>query len=387
MNLRDYKTSKARREAIEKLTGKSFVAVGGNILKEDSVLNRNIENMIGAVQIPLGIAGKLKIKGDKAKGEFFIPLATSEGALVASVNRGCKAVSESGGTRVMVENVGVTRGPVFQTEGIYQSRNLKTWAYDHFDDVSRISGQTSSHIKLQNFDAEIVGNLVYFRFVFDTMDAMGMNMVTKASAAIVKYIEEMTGTVCLSVAGNFDIDKKPAWLNSICGRGKKVWAEVVLSEKILKETLKTDAESFYKVWLSKCMIGSALSGSLGFNSHFANIIAAIFLATGQDAAHITEGSLGITTTEIIEKKSLYVSVYLPDLMIGTVGGGTGLPAQKEALSILGIPDPKLKEGEQVLKFAEIIAGAVLAGEISLLASLSEGSLAKAHERLGRGKRI
>jgi hydroxymethylglutaryl-CoA reductase (NADPH) len=158
----------------------------------------------------------------------------------------------------------------------------------------------------------------------------------------------------------------------------------LISEKIVTAVLKTTPDKIHDVCIKKCLIGSILSGSLGFNSHFANIISAIFAATGQDLAHVTEGSLGLTTTKL-EGKNLYINIYMPNLMVGVVGGGTTLPSQKAALSVLGIPDPKLKEGEQVLKFAEIIGGAVLAGELSLLSALSAGQLAEAHERLGRGK--
>ncbi|MCR4263776.1 MAG: hypothetical protein NUV98_03610 [Candidatus Roizmanbacteria bacterium] len=182
----------------------------------------------------------------------------------------------------------------------------------------------------------------------------------------------------MAIAGNFDIDKKPAVLNSISGRGKRVWAEVLFPKNIVSSVLKTTPDKIEKVWKAKCMIGSALSGSIGFNAQYANIVAAIFIATGQDPAHVVEGSNGITTVEIQKNGDLYCSVYLPSLMVGTVGGGTGLATQKEALSIMGVSG-----NGKAQEFAEIIAGTVLAGEISLLASLAEGSLARAHETLAR----
>jgi hydroxymethylglutaryl-CoA reductase (NADPH) len=190
--------------------------------------------------------------------------------------------------------------------------------------------------------------------------------------------------VCVSLSSNYCVDKKPAWINVIEGRGFRVWAEVTLTKGVLQGVLKTTAKNMYDVWVSKCMIGSAVAGSMAFNAQFANIVAAIFLATGQDIAHVVEGSLGITTAEITGE-DLYMSVSLPDLMVGTVGGGTGLPTQKEALAVLGIAGGD--SGNNSKKFAEIIAAAVLAGEISLLASLSEGSLARSHARLARGKTI
>ena len=180
---------------------------------------------------------------------------------------------------------------------------------------------------------------------------------------------------CLSVSGNFCIDKKPAWLNFISGRGRRVWAEVILKKEIVKNVLKTTPEKFFEVWLAKCMIGSAMSGSLGFNAHFTNVVAAFFASTGQDLAHVVEGSMGITTSKVLKNGDLYVSVYLPAVMIGTVGGGTKLKTKQEGLSIIG--------AKTSLELAEVLGGAVLAGEISLLASLAEGTLAKTHEKLGR----
>jgi hydroxymethylglutaryl-CoA reductase (NADPH) len=224
-----------------------------------------------------------------------------------------------------------------------------------------------------------LASYVFTRFYFDTADAMGMNMVTIASEAISRLIEKDTGARLISVAGNFDIDKKPAWINFIDNRGIKVWSEVILTKEVLENTLKTTAEKFFDVWLAKCMIGSAMSGSLGFNAQYANIIAGMFIATGQDPAHIVEGSMGITTAKVLKNNDLLVAVYLPALQVGILGGGTGLGTQKEALEILGVKGSGNSE-----KFAEIIGGAVLAGEISLLSSLSEGTLAKAHQKLGRG---
>lgn len=179
------------------------------------------------------------------------------------------------------------------------------------------------------------------------------------------------------MAGNYDIDKKPAWLNFINGRGKKVWAEAVIPHAVIKDVLKTTPEKIHEVVIKKCLLGSIISGSMGFNAHYANIIAAIFASCGQDLAHVVEGSLGITTTELIGD-NLYMSCYLPDLMVGTVGGGTGLPTQKEALAILGNPT--------AMQFAEIVGGTVLAGELSLLGALSSGQLAEAHSKLGRGRK-
>lgn len=376
MNLRDYNSAKLRREAIEKQLKLDLSNIGKFSLDESIASTRNNENMIGAAQIPLGIAGPLLVNGK----EKYIPLATTEGALVASVNRGCKAITESGGAFAISHKVGMTRGPVFYTGGVKKSNELYHWIKENKKRIAEVAEKTSTHIKFEKAQVRTQGFYVYVRFYFNTKDAMGMNMVTIATQSLGEFIEKETGVKMLAVAGNYDIDKKPSWLNFINNRGTKVWAEVVLPKDVLNKTLKTTAQKFFDVWLAKCMIGSAMSGSLGFNAQYANIISGIFIATGQDPAHIVEGSMGITTAKVIDE-DLLVTVYLPALNIGTVGGGTGLATQAETLNILGV-----KGSGNVQKFAEIIGAVVLAGEISLLSSLSEGTLAKAHEKLGRGKK-
>lgn len=378
MSFKNIKTIGERRKFLEKETGINFehISVFPGSLKIAS--EKNCENMIGAVQIPLGVAGPVRINGSYAGGEFYLPLATHEAALVASVNRGCKAVTLSGGVHVIVENVGITRGPVFQTKNLKDSHEFQKWLEKNFPRLAEIAQSTSSHLSLIKQKISIIGKNVFVRFSFDTSDAMGMNMVTYAADKIASYIRQEIKVECLSLAGNFDLDKKPSFLNIIEGRGKKVWAEAILSSQTVREVLKTTPEKIHKLALTKCYLGSIMSGSLGFNAHFANIIAAIFLATGQDAAHIVEGSLGITATDTSDG-NLYITLYLPDLPIGTIGGGTGLPAQSEALKLLGVFGGR--DGKNSMKLAEIIGGAVLAGELSLLASLAEGSLAQAHRKL------
>ncbi len=381
IKLRELKNARERRESLEKSLKISLKNIGQFSFSEEETKNKNIENLIGAAQIPLGVAGPLQINNLKASSSsFFIPLATTEGALVASVNRGCKAVSESGGVNVFLEKVGTTRGPVFRTRSLKDSFKLKTWLLSHLGDLRDISGQTSAHLKLLKIQPQVLGRNVYVRLYFDTDQAMGMNMATVATQALAGFIAEKTGVRCLAVSGNFCVDKKPAWENFLLGRGRKVWAEVTLKERVLEEVLKTNASTLYQAWLNKSILGSAISGSLGFNAHFGNILAAIFAACGQDLAHVTEGSLGMTTCEI-EGKDLYFSVYLPDLMVGTVGGGTSLGTQKEALAIIFG-----REKAEADDLARIISGAVLAGEISLISCLAEGKLACAHQQLGRGKR-
>lgn len=382
-SLRSFTTVKERRGYIQTAKELRLDAIGVYPTGLEEAKSRNCENMIGATSVPLGIAGPLVIAGEHAKGRYFLPLATTEAALVASVNRGCKAIALSGGANVTTVYTGITRGCLFKTKGIRESFLLKNWLETHMPELSTASAKTSSHLKLLGIRVKIVGKNVYVRFSYDTQDAMGMNMVTMATDAAAQFIKGKTGCSLISIAANFDIDKKPAFLNFILGRGREVWAEAVLEKSVVHEVLKTTPEKMDQVAREKCLLGSAVSGSLGYNAQYANVIAALFIATGQDAAHTVEGSLGITTTEITDSK-LYISVYLPSVILGTVGGGTSLPSQKEALSILGIAGGG--GGKHAAAFAEIVAGAVLAGEISLLASLAADTLASSHCRLARGEK-
>lgn len=383
MDLRGYKDINSRRKGLEKELDVKLPHVGNYSLDAGIASVRNCENMVGVAQLPLGIAGPLRLNNEEfSVRNYYVPLATTEGALVASVNRGCKAISESKGANVYSYKVGTTRGPVFYTGNLKNEIKLYKWVKENEDRIRKVAEKTSEHLKFKKAKVAGLGNYAFIRFSFDTGDAMGMNMATIATLAITELIEKEVGIKSLSVAGNYDVDKKASWLNFINHRGIKAWAEVVLSKEVLKKVLKTNSEKLFDVWLAKCMIGSAMSGSLGFNAHFANVIAAFYIATGQDPAHVVEGSLGITTMKVMPDKSLYASVYLPSLMLGVIGGGTGLSTQKEAINLL-----KLDRKKSVLELAEVVAGSVLAGEISLLSSLAENSLVKAHRKLGRGERI
>ena len=373
-----------RRQKLEKLINKKLLNIGCFCLDPAKIEGRNLENMIGAVQAPLGIAGPLRLHSERTlkKREYFVPLATSEGALVASVSRGCKAIKESGGGQVLVEESGTTRGPVFKVSGLTEGKKLINWLEKNIDRMKKISQQGEKHLQLQRIFPRMVGKNVYVRMEFNTGEAMGMNMVTIAAEKIVEMIKRELKIKCVALSGNYCFDKKPSWLNFILGRGKQVWAEVVVDKETVKKVLKTDPEKIVETVYRKQILGSVMSGAMGFNAHYANMVAAIFLATGQDLAHITEGSLGVTTAELTNQGDLYFSIYLPDLMVGTVGGGTQLATQKEALSILGLET--VKPGD-ALRLAEVVGGTVLAGELSLTAALASNDLAKAHQRLGRGK--
>ena len=367
-----------RREFIEKQCNCELNQIANYTLDMEMAMAKNIENPIGTVQIPIGVAGPLKVNGENAEGEFFVPLATSEGALVASINRGASAISAAGGVNARVIGDKMTRAPAIKTESVIESVKVKNWFEENFDELKAIAESTTRHGKLVKIDPIIiVGNCVYPRFVFSTGDSMGMNMVTIATEKVLEKLFEETGVHALALSGNVCVDKKPAAINIIEGRGKTVVADVLIPEEIVKSKLKTTAKAIEEVNTAKNLIGSAAAGSMAFNAHFANIVGAFFLATGQDAAHVVEGSLGITTAENRDG-DLYFSVSLPDLPIATVGGGTRLETAQEGLSIIGCTG-----SGKVNKFAEILVSSVLAGELSLIGALAAGHLAKAHQELGR----
>lgn len=384
MNLRDFVDVSSRRKAVEDHLHTNLSNIGTYSLDAKKASTNNCENMIGVAQVPLGVAGPLKIISQSSTLNYYIPLATTEGALVASINRGCKAITESGGAQVYSKKVGITRAPVFQVKNIAEGSKFITWLEKHFSQVKKIAESTSSHLTLLDTKPWLLGRSLYVRFVFDTQDAMGMNMATIATTEIVKFIEKETNTRCIAVSGNMCVDKKPNYLNFIEGRGYTIWADTVIPEKVIASVLKIEKTKILEVAERKLHHASILSGTIGANAHMANVLSAIFLATGQDLAHVSECSTGVTTVEDT-KEGLYISVYLPDLAVGTVGGGTALATQKEALSLM----TEKAEGEKMTgeEFARKIGGAVLAGEISLLSSLAEHSLARAHERLGRGKNL
>ena len=379
------KAAEARRQYLEKATGAKLENIGKTIIDLNTVVGRNIENVIGAVQIPVGVAGPLLVRGDYANGYFYVPLATTEGALVASVNRGAKLVTESGGAKAKVLKDGMARAPLFKLPSLVDAVEFVNWVTQHFEEVKKAAESTTRHGRLKEIQPFVVGNYVWLRMVFSTGDAMGMNMATIAAEAAARYIQEgFPKARLVALSGNMCVDKKPNSVNFLLGRGKTVVAEALIRREQL-EKLGTTPEAVHEVNVAKNLVGSALAHSYGFNAHFANIVAAVFIATGQDVAQVVESSMGITTTEPREE-GLYISVFLPSLEVGTVGGGTGLPTQREALELLGVAGPGNPPGTNALKFAEIVAAAVLAGELNLLVALARNELASAHKKLGRGAR-
>src|SRR5665647_1621654 len=381
--LRPLDAIRVRRGYIEQETGTTLENLGIFSIDIERVVKRNCENMIGTVQVPVGIAGPLIVAGEYAQGSYYLPLATTEGALVASVNRGCSAITRAGGAQARILHDGMTRAPVFAADSIVHAKMVADWVADHREDLRAAAESTTSHGKMTDVVTYIAGTSVFVRIEFDTKDAMGMNMVTIASAKIAEIIAQATGARLIALSGNMCTDKKPAAINGIMGRGRSVVAGIALSHDSISQIFKTDAKSMFEVNYRKNLIGSARAGSMGFNAHAANIVAAMFIACGQDAAHAIDGSTCITTVDLTDAGA-YVSVTLPSLPVGTVGGGTGLETQQECLRILGVAGGGDPPGTNARKLAEIIGAGVLAGELSLLGALAAQHLARAHQQLGRG---
>lgn len=374
---------RVRRGFIEQETNTKLDNLGIFSIDVDRVTKRNCENMIGTVQVPVGVAGPVLVNGSCASGKYWLPLATTEGALVASVNRGCNAITKAGGAEVRILHDGMTRAPVFATESVSHAVQVGDWVKAHRDELKAAAESTTSHGKLSDIVTFVTGTSVYVRMEFDTKDAMGMNMVTIASAKVADMIAQGTDARLIALSGNMCADKKPAAINGIMGRGRSVVAGVALTHEQIKTIFKTDATSLFEVNYRKNLVGSARAGAMGFNAHAANIVAAMFIACGQDAAHAIDGSTCITTIDQTETGA-YVSVTLPSLPVGTVGGGTGVDTQQECLQLLGVAGSGTPPGTNARKLAEIIGAGVLAGELSLLGALAAQHLARAHQQLGRG---
>ncbi|MFK5604402.1 hydroxymethylglutaryl-CoA reductase (NADPH) [Haloferax volcanii] len=373
--------AEARRLLVEEQSGASLDAVGNYGFPAEAAESA-IENMVGAIQVPMGVAGPVSVDGGSVAGEKYLPLATTEGALLASVNRGCSVINSAGGATARVLKSGMTRAPVFRVADVAEAEALVSWTRDNFAALKEAAEETTNHGELLDVTPYVVGNSVYLRFRYDTKDAMGMNMATIATEAACGVVEAETAASLVALSGNLCSDKKPAAINAVEGRGRSVTADVRIPREVVEERLHTTPEAVAELNTRKNLVGSAKAASLGFNAHVANVVAAMFLATGQDEAQVVEGSNAITTAEV-QDGDLYVSVSIASLEVGTVGGGTKLPTQSEGLDILGVSGGGDPAGSNADALAECIAVGSLAGELSLLSALASRHLSSAHAELGR----
>jgi len=340
----------------------------------------NIENFTGVAQVPIGLAGPLTIRGEHAKGEFLIPLATAEGTLVASYNRGMKVINLSGGVTCTVQDDCMQRAPVFIFDSAREAREFRAWVEEHMPQIREAAEATSSIAKLLYIDVYLAAKFAYLRFNFSTGDAAGQNMVGRATFAACSWILENDNTVRrFYLESNLATDKKASQVNIMRTRGKRVTAEAVIPRDILVQHMRVEPESLqYHAGVAN--VGAFISGANNNGLHSPNGITAMFIATGQDVANVSESSAGIIYTELTPDGDIYLSLTLPSLIVATYGGGTGLATQRECLEMLGC----YGKG-RVKKLAEIVAGVSLAGEISLAAAISSLDWVSSHEQYGRNR--
>jgi hydroxymethylglutaryl-CoA reductase (NADPH) len=381
-------TAKVSRERAAKWWEQSGLDAGlrGVLLDEAAgdlaTYQGNIENFIGLLRMPLGVAGPLRVNGLAAKGDFLIPLATTEAALVASYHRGCRLLTAAGGCSAMVLYESISRAPGFVFERTADACRFVVWALERFDDFKAVAEATTAHGRLLDLGCTVEGNHVYLNFEFTTGDASGQNMVTLATQAVCNHIMEQSPVRPLRcyVESNLSGDKKASAKAFVSARGKKVTAEARLSAELIDQYLHTTPRAMVDYWQMSA-IGGVLSGTLGVHGHFANGLAALYLATGQDVACVAESATGVTRFEVTEEGGLYAAVTLPGIMVGTVGGGTGLPTQRACLELMG-----LHGAGKARALAEVCAGLLLAGELSIIAALGAGHFARAHRKLARTRK-
>ena len=342
---------------------------------------QNIENFIGTVKVPVGMAGPLQVNGLYAQGSYYVPLATTEAALVASYSRGAQMISAAGGCSAMLLSEGVSRAPGFAFRNLAEAGQFMMWAIAQQATFKQVAETTTRHGQLVDMRLTVEGNHIYLDFQYTTGDASGQNMVTIATEAICDYIKQHSPIQpqYSFVEANLSGDKKASAQSFLSVRGKKVTAEVVVPAAIVAKYLHTTPKDMENYWRMSA-IGGTLTGTIGIQGHYANGLAALYLACGQDVACVAESAIGVTRFEVTEEQNLYAAVTLPNLMVGTVGGGTALPSQRACLELLGLAGTG---GARA--FAEVCAGLLLAGELSIIGALASGEFTRAHQRLARGR--
>jgi len=372
----------ARQALLERLglSTRELGPEGGPIAPE--TLAGNTENFVGVARVPIGVAGPLRINGTCAHGDFYVPLATTEGALVASYHRGAHVISESGGAAVICTTESVARAPVFVFETLAQAGLFLAWVLPRMESLQEAVAATSRHCELTDLKPSLIGREVYLLLEFTTGDAAGQNMVTFAAEAVAERLLESSPVKPCRwyVEANMSGDKKATVGTFAFARGKKVVAEVIVPQQVLKRLVHATPQQMTEYW-QLSMLGAIQSGAIGMQGQYANALAALFIACGQDVACVSEASVGLTRMDVTGAGDLYVSVVLPNLIVGTVGGGTGLPTARACLELLGC----YGEG-RARKLAEIVAATVLGGEISITAALSSGTFSRAHAVYGRRQR-
>lgn len=369
----------ARRDFVATHTGQGLAHVS-NYSLDPATLPGNIEHFLGVAQVPIGLAGPLKVNGEYADGEFYVPMATTEGTLVASYNRGMKLCREAGGATTTILDDRMQRAPVFSFSSAREARDFRQWLDGSFEAVAAAAESTTSSGKLLDIQKFAVSKLLYTRFNYSTGDAAGQNMTGKATFAACAWIKQnYPGELHFLLEGQFATDKKTSVVNMLHTRGKRVVAEITISSQLAEKHLNVSTDKLYHARM-RGQLGSIMSVTNNNGNHSANGLTAMFIATGQDVANIAESSALYGFSELLPNGDLYASVTLPALIIATYGGGTGLATQRECLEVLGCYGTG-----KVQKLAEIMAATVLAGEFSLGAAVVAEEWVQAHDDLGRNR--
>lgn len=339
---------------------------------------RNIEQMIGTVKLPVGIAGPLRVNGLHASGDYYVPLATTEAALVASYTRGTQVLMRAGGASAALLSDGMIRSPGFAFASMLEAGLFAIWVLEEIEALRAVAEATTRHGKLIEIAPQVEGDHLYLLCRYTTGDAAGQNMVTIATEALCRHAVDHAPVKPLYwfVEANYSGDKKASALGFLNGRGRTATASALIDRVTIETLLHTTPERMHDYWRMSA-VGGVMSGTIGIQGHYANGLAALFIATGQDAACVAEAAVGVTRMELRDG-ALYASVTLPNLTVGTVGGGTGLPSQRAALNILGLAGPG-----HAAAFAEVTAALCLAGELSIIGALAAGDFTRAHRSLAR----
>jgi len=371
--------AEARRRFVQEQTGAKLTHVGSFSI-DPGALPGNIENFIGVAQVPIGLAGPLRINGEHAKGDFYIPMATSEGTLVASYNRGMRLLSESGGVRTTVVGQFMQRSPAFFFDNALEAREFGDWIVQNFEAIKRAAETTTRSGKLINVRQFAIGPVRNLRFNYTTGDAAGQNMTGKATRAACEWIvKNYPKKARYILSGNMDTDKKHSRANMLLTRGKRVVAECTIKGDLLKSMMHTTAKDlFFTRQISN--VGAFLAGSANNGAHAANGLTAMFIATGQDVANVSESHAGVTYAQLLDNGDYYWSITLTSLIVATYGGGTGLATQRECLEMMDC----YGKGK-ANKFAEICAAVVLAGDTSLSSAILADEWVSSHDAMGRNR--
>jgi hydroxymethylglutaryl-CoA reductase (NADPH) len=368
-----------RRTFVRERTGAELQHVG-SFSFDPAILTGNIEQFIGVAQVPIGLAGPLLVNGEYAQGEFYVPLATAEGTLVASYNRGMRLLYESGGVTTTIVADHMQRAPAFLFASAREARAFAGWLDEHFAEIKAAAEETTRSGKLVEIEKYTASRMLYTRFDYTTGDAAGQNLTGKATQAACRWIEAHNDTIeHYFLESNFATDKKSSQINMLRTRGKRVVAEAVIPNEVLRRVMRSDTRLMYKA-RQVSNLGGFMSGVNNNGAHSANGITAMFIATGQDAANVAESSAAYVYAELRDNGDYYYSVTIPSLIVATYGGGTGLATQRECLELLGCYGR-----DKVRKFAEIVAAAVLCGELSLGSAIVAEEWVEAHDLYGRNR--